>query len=461
MKVTASNMPSTGKKHLSAWLPSELLSGLFWRTFFLLALLITTSMAAWFISFKVVERKPRAEQLSAQVNSIVTITRAALTHSDPNFRAELLYELASNEGIRIYLLEEQDTVVAPEASPVFNELKRILQQRLGTKTRFAQSVNGLSGFWISFEIDQDGYWLRLDSDRIEPERGLQIISWGAISILFALLAAALISRLINAPLSTLSERARQIALGEKFEPLPETGPKEIRQTNASFNQMVDDLARTESDRAVILAGISHDLRTPITRLHLEIEMAPIDDATRQGMTADLQQMDGIINQFLDYAKPLDSIKMCDVNISDLIVNLIEQHQRQNHIQIDANIQNDLHIQGNPIELKRLFSNLIENAKRYGKTKESNQLELDISCLALNNATTDHQIEICLRDHGNGADDTEIPRLLKPFTRADAARSQADGAGLGLAIVDRIIQRHAGYMRVANHPEGGLLITIRL
>jgi two-component system osmolarity sensor histidine kinase EnvZ len=189
-------------------------------------------------------------------------------------------------------------------------------------------------------------------------------------------------------------------------------------------------------------------------------MAPIDDATRQGMTTDLQQMDGIINQFLDYAKPLDSINMSDVNISHLIKNLIEQHRRQNHIQIEADIEDDLHIQGNPIELKRLLSNLIENAKRYGKTQHSNQLDLDISCLALINPTTNHQIEICLRDHGIGVAEIEIPRLLKPFTRADAARSQADGAGLGLAIVDRIIQRHAGHMSVSNHPEGGLLIKIR-
>jgi two-component system osmolarity sensor histidine kinase EnvZ len=444
----------------SHWLQREFFSGLFWRTFLLLSLLITISMVTWFVSFKVFERKPRAQQLSAQVTSIVTITRAALTHSNPNYRAQLLYELANNEGIRIYLLEEQDSIIEPESTPVFKEIKRILRQSLGSRTKFAQSVNGVSGFWISFEIEQDAYWLRLDSDRIEPDSGLQIISWASLSILFALIVAVLISRHINAPLSALSERAKQIANGQKFTPLPETGPKEIRRTNTSFNQMVEDLTRAESDRAVILAGISHDLRTPITRLHLEIEMAPLDEVVRQEMVMDLQQMDNIISQFLDYAKPLDAINMSEINLSNLLHQLIEQNQRTNSIHIQANIESDLCINGNSIELKRLFSNLIENAKRYGLTPNSNQLQLEITCIAIKDSSAHHRVEICMRDHGTGVAVDDIPRLIKPFTRVDIARSQANGAGLGLAIVDRIIQRHGGNLILANHSEGGLLVKIR-
>ncbi|MGV3656145.1 MAG: HAMP domain-containing protein, partial [Noviherbaspirillum sp.] len=280
----------------------RLRSGLFWRTFFLLAFLIAASMAAWVASYRMVERAPRADQIAAQVVSIVTITRTALMHSAPDLRRELLFDLASNEGIRVYPRERTDNVTEPSDTTLMPAIQQNVRARLGADTMFASGVNDIPGFWVSFKIDDDDYWLMLDRERVVKSRGLQWLGWAAATLLLSLVGAVFITRLINLPLSRLAGATRVIAKGQQPPPLPETGPAEIREANRSFNHMVRDLQRIEADRAIILAGISHDLRTPISRMLLEVEMANLTPEAREGMQGDLRQMDAIIGQFLDYAR---------------------------------------------------------------------------------------------------------------------------------------------------------------
>jgi two-component system osmolarity sensor histidine kinase EnvZ len=202
-------------------------SGLFWRTFFLLAILVMASMMIWFVSFKTLERTPRAQQLTAQITSIVTITRAALTHSAPEKRKELLLDLAHSEGIRIYLRNDADTLDKLEPTVFLTEFSEMMKAQLGKETRFARSVNGNSGFWISLEIEGDHYWLRLDEDRLEPPTTLPVLSWITATLLITLLGAAVISKFINDPLSRLSNAARLLAQGKQAPALPERGEKKF------------------------------------------------------------------------------------------------------------------------------------------------------------------------------------------------------------------------------------------
>ena len=433
-------------------------SGLFWRTFFMLAILVMSSMAIWFVSFRTVERYPRAQQLTAQITSIVTITRAALTHAAPERRKELLLDLANNESVRIYLLNDGDRTAPPAPSAFFSELNNLMKIHLGKDTRFAKSVNGVEGFWVSFDIEGDKYWLRLDEDRIEPPITLPFLSWTSTTLIITLLGAAVISKLINVPLSRLSSAARLLAQGKQPPALPELGPKEIRETNASFNSMVEDLARIETDRTVILAGISHDLRTPLARMQLEVEMATLDEQARIGMQSDLTQMDAIINQFLDYAKPIDNLRFEEINISELLEQVIQEYSRINYLHIRSAITPGQIISGNSTELRRIFSNLIENACRYGKNPDQLNTVIEIQC-SLKNKGKKQGILVSFRDHGEGAASDNLARLLKPFTRADASRSQANGSGLGLAIVDRIVRRHRGRMRIYNHEQKGFVVVM--
>lgn len=433
-------------------------NSLFWRTFLLLAVLVTASMLAWFVSIKLLERKPRAQQLANQIVSIVTITSAALTHSAEDKRRELLIDLASNEGIRIYLLEENDQIKKTDETPLLIEVRKLVQDKLGSQTQFAQSVNGEVGFWLSFQIDEDQFWLRLEADRLQTETNLQFFGWAFISLILALIAAVFISQRINAPLSNLSAAARQLARGKRPSALSESGPREIRETNTSFNQMVDDLARIETDRTVILAGISHDLRTPLTRLQLELEMANLEATTREAMQGDLQQMDSIIQQFLDYAKPLHESTFTSFNLSSLIDKLFTDLAKSSDVRIDLQIEPELYVTGIEIEFQRLFNNLIQNAMRYGRSPEDQVLHLQIECRRQASASHSGTL-VKFRDFGTGIEDTQIPRLLRPFTRGEIARSQANGSGLGLAIVDRIVKRHGGKMHIHNHAQGGLEILL--
>ncbi len=439
---------------------ARLKSGLFWRTFLLLGTLTTVSMIAWIGMISVIQREPQAQQISAQVISVVTITHAALTHSAPELRRELLFDLVSNEGIRIFPLEDDDRIDPPPDNYLMPDIEALVKAKLGSDTRFSARVNGVAGFWVSFKIDDDEYWLMLERERIRGLSRIQWLGWASLVSLLSLLGAAIISSLINLPLARLTVAARAIAQGKQPAPLPEKGPIEIIEANRSFNQMVDDLQQVESDRAVILAGISHDLRTPLARMQLEVEMANLSDEAREGIQSDIGQMDDIIGQFLDYAKPTEASSFTDVDLSGLLTDLARDAMRLPDVKLTTAIAEGAHVMGNPTDLRRVLNNLIENARRYGKTQGSEFTEIDISC-QLKGSNTARRVIIDVQDHGPGVPAEKIEQMLKPFTRLDTARGQANGAGLGLAIVERVLLRHGAELQVRNRTGGGLAFQISI
>jgi two-component system, OmpR family, osmolarity sensor histidine kinase EnvZ len=435
-------------------------SGLFWRTFFLLSILTTLSMASWIGMINLVQRGPQVQQTAELVVSVVTITKAALTHSAPELRRELLFELVSNEGIRILPLEPTDVIEPPPNTANMAEITAVVKEKLGKDTRFSRRVNNVSGFWISFNIDGDKYWLMLERDRLTQLSRVQWIGWASLVGALSVLGAALISSLVNLPLARLTAAARAIAQGQRPTPLPEKGSQEIIEANRSFNQMVEDLAQVEKDRAVILAGISHDLRTPLARMQLEIEMAALPTEAREGMQSDIAQMDAIIGQFLDYAKPTEAATFTVVNMSDMLAEIARDAARMPHVRVSTDIEADVLVLGNAIDLRRVINNLVENARRYARTPGTDLTEIDIGC---HTRLTGHgrRAVITLQDHGPGVPDDQIAQLLKPFTRLDTARGQANGAGLGLAIVDRVLARHNAELGLRNREGGGLLVQLAL
>ncbi|MCC6071827.1 ATP-binding protein [Massilia sp. GCM10020059] len=433
-------------------------SGLFWRTFLLLSILTTVSMASWIGMISTIQRGAKVEQTAQLVISVVTITHAALTHSAPELRRELLFELVSNEGIRIFTLEDSDVVDPPPDNPLMPEIAKIVREKLGADTQFSSSVNGVAGFWISFNIDDDKYWLMLERERLSGLTGVQWLGWASVVGVLSLLGAALISSLVNLPLARLTAAARDIAIGRRPAPLPEKGSKEIIEANRSFNQMVEDLQQVESDRAVILAGISHDLRTPLARMQLELEMAQLGAEAREGMQSDIAQMDAIIGQFLDYAKPTEAATFVPIDISGLLEDAARAAERMPGVKVTTDIEQDVLVSGNATDLRRVINNLIENARRYGQTPGAGVTEIDISC-RIKPTGMGKRAAIEVQDHGPGVPDDQIEQLLKPFTRMDSARGQANGAGLGLAIVERVVSRHNAELHVSNREGGGLKIQI--
>ncbi|QYF96111.1 HAMP domain-containing protein [Massilia sp. PAMC28688] len=415
-------------------------------------------MASWIGMINYVHRGPQAQQTAALVVSVVTITKTALINSAPELRDQLLFELFSNEGIRILSLEDYQVVDPPPDNPLMPDIERIVKERLGQDTRFSSRVDGSPGFWVSFNIDDDKYWLMLERERLEGLTGVQWLGWAGVVGVLSLLGAAFISSLVNQPLARLSGASRAMAQGKRPAPLPEKGPKEVREANRSFNQMVDDLQRVESDRAVILAGISHDLRTPLARMQLELEMANLSQDAREGLQSDIAQMDAIIGQFLDYAKPTEAATFVPVDISELLQDVAREAERIADVRVSTDIAPGVHVMGNAIDLRRVFNNVIENARRYGKTEGQDITDIDICCKTAPGADGERAV-IDMQDHGAGVPPEMIEQLLKPFTRMDSARGQANGAGLGLAIVQRVVTRHHAELNVSNRDGGGLRIQI--
>jgi two-component system osmolarity sensor histidine kinase EnvZ len=432
--------------------------GLFWRTFLLILLLLAASSVAWLQSFRVFERGPRAQQLAEQMISIVNITRSALLYSDPIVRLALLADLADNQGIRIVPLEPTDAVRPFPDQPVMRLASERVIEALGPGTRIAAEVNGVAGIWVSFAIDTDEYWVVIERDPLARDIGTQWIGWALIAALASLLAAVAITRVVNRPLARLSQAAGELGAGRTPAPLPESGPAEIAAVNASFNRMVADLARSERDRAMLLAGISHDLRTPLTRLRLELELNELPAESRANMVADLEQMDQIVAQFLDYARRQPEQPKAEIDLSALAEQAIEASRldRDETVRLERRIAPGVRIAGVAVDLARALANLLANADRYGRDPASGTLTLTVSLQA-----ADGEVLIEVADRGPGIPASRIDELVRPFVRGDSARGGVKGAGLGLAIVSRIARQHRGRLMLAANSPSGLRATLRL
>jgi two-component system osmolarity sensor histidine kinase EnvZ len=424
--------------------------GVFWRTFLLIAVLIAVSLAACFQSFRVLERGPRAQQAAQLIVSVVNLTRAALIHSDPDKRRALLIDLEKNEGVRIYPLEVTDQTTPLPDNALLHSIVKYVRSHLGSSTQITLARNGQSGLWVSFAIDDDAYWVEFDAERLQSLPTIEWLRWSLVALVLSMLGAVVISRLINLPLSRLTSAALAVGAGQRPAPLPESGPREIREANASFNAMVGELERIEADRALLLAGISHDLRTPLTRLRLEVEINELDAATREAMSADIEQMDAIIGQFLDYARPIHEKRdLSEVDLALLVRETVEATPTGDSLTIATHFAPARTVTGNRTELKRVLLNLIENARRYAHSPGADAVAIEIS------VSGGEEPVLEVRDHGPGIAAGDIERLKRPFTRLDEARGQANGAGLGLAIVERVAERHHARFELGAAPGGGL------
>ena len=430
---------------------------LFWRTFFFLALLLFGSIVAWLQTFRALESEPRAIQNAQQLASLVNLSRAALRYSDSIARVSLIKTLAEEEHVRITPREPKDTFNAFAEDDLGLLVSRELRSRLGAGTVVASMVNGEKGVWVGFAIDGDSYWLLTDTSRVGPARNTTWVIWLAIAGALSLAGAAFIARLINRPLKELSFAASRMRDGDfDASRLDEkVATSEIREVNIGFNRMAQQLSKIEQDRVIMLAGISHDLRTPLARLRLETEMSVADPDARDHMAADISQLDAIIDKFLDYARP-EPPRLEPVSLNAVVAAAVYAVADYEDLQINVSIPKDMNVLADEVELGRVISNLLENARRYGKSADTGVAMVDIAA-----KYRDQWVLIKVRDHGLGVAPEALVKLTSPFFRGDAARTAATGAGLGLAIVEKTIHRMGGVFALANNSAGGLAAHIKM
>ena len=437
--------------------PGKVSLSLFWRTFFLLALLLLGSIMAWLQTLRALEFEPRAIQTAQQLASLVNLSRAALVHADAIARVSLLKTMSEQEGLQIFPREPGDKYNPFNSDAVSRQVAQELITRLGTGTVVASSVNGQAGLWIGFVIAGDDYWLQTDQNRFHPAGGKTWLIWLGVATALSLAGAAMIARLINRPLKELSFAASRMREGNfeasRLDETVQTG--EIREVNIGFNRMAQRLSKVEQDRAVMLAGISHDLRTPLARLRLETEMSVADADARAHMAADITQLDAIIGKFLDYARP-EKDKLAPVVVANVVDACAYAYKNQNDIEITVQLEDNLLVVADEVEFGRIISNLLENARRYGKSVDTGIARVHIAAIS-----RDKWVLIKIRDHGIGVAPAQLANLTQPFYRGEAARTAANGAGLGLAIVEKTVQRMGGAFTLTNSTTGGLSANMRL
>ena len=429
---------------------------LFWRTFFLIALLLVGGVFAWMQTFRALEFEPRAVQAAQQIASLVNLARSALKASDGINRVAIIKQMTNQASVKLAPREPADKWQPYEVDRFSRAIGAELRSQLGPDTLVASAVNGAQGLWVGFSIDADPYWLQAEPTRVGPMAWSTLLLWGSIALLATVFGSAAIARLINQPLKELSFAASRIREGEFDSHLDEnTLTSEIRQVNMGFNRMARELAKVEEDRAVMLAGISHDLRTPLARLRLEAEMSVEDEEAKRNMALDIDQLDAIIDKFMDYARPGD-VKLVPVHLSSLVDREMAAFRDTSQIRITSRVAIDTKVLADDTELGRVMQNLFENARRYGRSTDTG-----IARVLVSYARTGPWVILTVRDFGQGVDPKKLAQLTTPFFRGDAARTAATGAGLGLAIVEKAIQRMGGAFELANADDGGLIARVRL
>ena len=430
---------------------------LFWRTFFFLALLLFGSIIAWVQTFRTLETGPRAIQSAQQLATLVNTARVALRYTDPINRGLLIKSLAEEEHVRIMARSPKDAF-EPYISDEFGErIANELTKRLDAGTVVAGAVNKKEGLWIGFSIDDQAYWLLTDPSQLGPSRTSTWAIWLVTAAALSMAGAAVIARLINQPLKQLSFAASRMRDGD-FDASrldEQVATSEVREVNIGFNRMAAQLSKIEQDRVVMLAGISHDLRTPLARLRLETEMSVSDPDARLHMVADIAQLDAIIDKFLDYARP-EPAHLEPIVLNDVIAQSLYAVADYPDMNVAVSIPENTRVLADSVDLLRVIANLLENSRRYGKSSDTGMAHIDISA-----RISQAWVLLKIRDHGNGVASEMLSRLTNPFFRGDVARTEATGAGLGLAIAEKTVLRMGGLFSLSNTGSGGLAAHIKL
>jgi len=269
-----------------------------------------------------------------------------------------------------------------------------------------------------------------------------------ITLVAVLLLSTAVVRTLTRPLARLGTAAEAFGHGSQAEPLSVVGTREVRRTTRAFNAMLQRIQRYLIDRERLFASISHDLRTPITRLMLRTELLD-DEALRADFQEDLDDLDLMVKGALQSVKDADIHEnVVDIRLDLLLERMVRDIRLARH---DATLQSPaVSVRAKPLALKRALTNLLDNAIQYGQ-----RAEILVEKQGANAVLT-------IRDHGPGVPEAALEQLGQPYLRLEhGLTTRREGMGLGLGIAKNVIHAHGGEIKLANHPEGGLMVTTML
>ena len=433
-----------------SWLPQSLLS----RSVLLIATLLMISQLIWLGLFRSYSSRTESEHLANEIAGVIGTISVALDTMPASSQRRFFENLASRENIRLLPADEWDDqdMVLPQ-SPLLKAIgEHLKRNKIGGTKAEVLLEDATQALWIKISVNDESYWVVFPSDLGGSASVWAWTGWSVFGLSLAIIGAYLLMLRVNRPLHALADAAEDIGAGKKPTPLDEKGPIEIRMLSRAFNRMSDNLQQLDQDRALLLAGISHDLRTPLSRLRLGVEMLNDgdDDSLRDGMVQDIHDMDGIINQFLEFARQgANEPSSAREDLNQIVSDVVDRYDRLG-VPISRSLGKLPLLTLKPIATQRMITNLIDNAVRHGGRE-----------VEVYTALEGDRAVIRVLDRGPGIPAEHAIRVMQPFTRLEASRADGRGSGLGLAIVERSAHLHGGSVSLLTREGGGLEARVEL
>lgn len=388
----------------------------------------------------------------AEIKQTVQTVRAIVSHLSANESLKGIEDILE-EGA-IVQRTKAPKELRPAHFPMLHAMAERFNRKHESKIDFYNSGKEPGYVWVYYHSPDNKFqkWLGVPRSAFQEGDPYFIFAQEFIIVFLIVIGSLLVARSIQKPLQRLSDATRKFGAGEMPERVKEAGPQEVKDLARSFNRMLDDVKNLERERELMLAGISHDLRTPLTRLQLCIEMIPnLDDETREELKADIKQITEMQQQFIDYIASGVTEEQVETNINELIYHTISKFEHQVKEPIQLEMPTDpIYISISPISISRVINNLVVNAMKYGE--EPIKVKLSLKSDA---------IKISVIDKGEGVALDQQEDIFRPLFRGEHCRRNAEGSGLGLAIVKRIVEKHNGTIKVSDSQGKGFAITFTL
>ena len=354
----------------------------------------------------------------------------------------------------LQLVEESQVPLGEKHWPYSDIFSEQMRAELGKDTRVRIRAKNPPALWVNAPSLGPG-WIQvpLYPHPLRGQRVWNLVAWFLGIGLLSTGAAWIFVSQLSAPLKRLVIAARLFGQGRSVRlPVDVDTASEMAEVYRAFNQMTDDVEQAGRERELMLAGVSHDLRTPLTRLRLSLELLDSKNELTTDMVRDIEEMNAILDQFLAFIRDGrdEPMEVCD--LKELISSVVAPYSQQGHdIRLSLAAMPCLPLRR--VSMKRMLVNLLENALRYGEQ------EIEVTAAVVNQDGVSY-VAISVLDRGEGLDPEDLQRIFNPFIRGDQARG-GQGTGLGLAIVQRIAAQHGGSVELHNRAGGGLAATVCL
>lgn len=436
---------------MKRWLKPDTLLG---RTVLALALafLVFAVLSVTFLQVTLV--KPHTRQAADDLASLLVLTAKIYVELPPYTRPDYRRELLEHHELRIIESEAAHPTV-PNAHEYLNYLAESLEARLGEPVTIHHHPDYEGWLWTDFPLAGRIIRIGFKSDRLQRRLLLILPFLSAFGIFVAFVLSALLVRHITRPLAAMSAATVRIGQGDFSESIAESGPREIAELAHKLNQMESHIGRLVRNRTTLLAGISHDLRTPLARMRIELEMLRGNENREliAGLANDIDEMDALISQTLLLARGLGSEAEPEVetDLCELIRQTVEILESPG-AEIALSLAGECRQPAKANSLKRVIGNLLENALAYGDGKP----------VSVRYQADPDEIRIEVTDRGPGIPPEEREAIFQPFHRLEGSRNKTTGgSGLGLAIVQQLCAANGWQIEVNPAPGGGTTFTLRL